>query len=111
VLALDTKLQITGFKGVASGGMADVVVDPRVLFRSAHLLGVASVIVAHNHPSGDSTPSPEDRALTKQLAACRDMLDLRVRDHWSWVGMSSASASMGSYGEPRERVVRGRDYD
>jgi DNA repair protein RadC len=81
VLALNTKLQITGFKVIASGGMAGVIVDRRVLFRAALLLGATSVIVAHNHPSDDCTPSPEDRALTQQLLAAGRMLDLQVHDH------------------------------
>ena len=61
--------------------MEGVVVDRRVLFRAALLLGATSVVVAHNHPSGDSTPSPEDRALTRQLVAVGQMLDLQVHDH------------------------------
>ena len=69
LLALSTQLNITGFTIVASGGLAGVVVDRRVLFRAALLLGATSILVAHNHPSGDSTPSPEDRALTRQLVA------------------------------------------
>ena len=81
VLALDTMLQITGFKVASSGGMAGVVVDRRVLFRAALLLGATSVIVAHNHPGGDCTPSVEDRALTQQLVAAGRMLDLQVHDH------------------------------
>jgi DNA repair protein RadC len=81
LLALDTELHVTGFKVVASGGMEGVVVDRRVLFRAALLLGATSVIVAHNHPSGDCTPSREDRALTQQLVAAGRMLDLHVHDH------------------------------
>jgi DNA repair protein RadC len=81
VLALDTKLHVTGFKVIASGGMAGVVVDRRVLFRAALLLGATSVVLAHNHPSGDSTPSQEDRALTRPLVAAGRMLDLQVHDH------------------------------
>jgi DNA repair protein RadC len=81
VLALDAKLGITGYKVVSSGGMASTFVDSRILFRSALLLGAASILLAHNHPSGDSTPSPEDRALTRQLVAAGRMLDLQVHDH------------------------------
>ena len=80
VLALNTKLHVTGFKVIASGGMAGVEVDRRVLFRAALLLGATSVVVAHNHPSGDATPSAEDRALTRRLVAAGRMLDLQVHD-------------------------------
>ena len=81
LLALDQKLAVTGFKVVSSGGMASTIVDPRIVFRSALLLGAASIIVGHNHPSGIATPSPEDRALTRRLVACGEMLDLSVLDH------------------------------
>ena len=81
LLALSTQLHITGFKIVSSGGLASTTVDARVVFRSALLLGAASVLVAHNHPSGVAVPSPEDRALTRQLVAGGKFLDLHVRDH------------------------------
>jgi DNA repair protein RadC len=81
LLALDTKLAVTGYKIVSWGGMASTVVDPRIVFRSALLLGAASVLVAHNHPSGVAEPSAEDRALTRTLVAAGNVLDLRVQDH------------------------------
>ena len=98
VLALDTKLQVTGFKVISSGSMAGVVVDRRVLFRAALLLGATSVIVAHNHPSGVATPSPEDRALTQQLVTAGRMLDLQVHDH---VILGRDVYSFLQHGEPR----------
>lgn len=81
LLALDTQLSITGYKIVSSGGMSSTTVDARIVFRSALLLGAASIILAHNHPSGSSTPSAEDRALTKRLVAADDALELPVLDH------------------------------
>ena len=81
LLALSTQLHVTGYKVVSSGRMASTLVDSRILFRSALLLGAASILLAHNHPSGVATPSAEDRALTRRLVACGDMLDLRVLDH------------------------------
>ena len=81
LLALSTQLHVTGYKVVSSGGMASTFVDSRILFRSALLLGAASILLAHNHPSGVSTPSPEDRALTRRLVAGGQLLDLEVRDH------------------------------
>ena len=98
LLALDTKLKVTGFKVVSSGSMAGVVVDRRVLFRAALLLGVTSVIVAHNHPSGDCMPSQEHRALTQQLVAAGRMLDLPVHDH---LVLKRDVYSFAQYGELR----------
>ncbi len=81
MLALDTQNAVRGFKVVATGGQAASVVDPKTLFRDALLLGAASLIVAHNHPSGDPTPSREDLRLTRQLSQAGKLLDLRVHDH------------------------------
>jgi DNA repair protein RadC len=81
VLALGTKLAITGFKVVSSGGISGTVVDPRIVFRSALLLGAESILVAHNHPSGVAEPSADDRGLTRTLVAAGRMLDLPVQDH------------------------------
>lgn len=57
------------------------VVGPREVFREAVRAAAASVIVAHNHPSGDPTPSPEDISITQKLAQVGNMLDIPVLDH------------------------------
>ena len=80
-LALDTRQKPIGYKAVASGGMAAAPVDARVLFRAALLLGAARIIIAHNHPSGNCEPSPEDRALTRRLVDAGKVLDCCVLDH------------------------------
>jgi DNA repair protein RadC len=98
LLALSTQLHITGYKIVSSGGLASTTVDSRVVFRSALLLGAASIILGHNHPSGVAVPSPEDRALTRRLVACGDMLDLRVQDH---IILGRDVYSFGARGELR----------
>ena len=67
ILTLDAKHQVTGFKHIASGGQASTLVDAKVLFRAALALGASSIILSHNHPTGDTTPSPEDVRLTRQL--------------------------------------------
>ncbi len=51
------------------------------VFREAVTRNCAAVIVAHNHPSGDPTPSPEDVAVTRQLVAAGKLLDIEVLDH------------------------------
>jgi DNA repair protein RadC len=61
-------------------------------------LGAASILLAHNHPSGVATPSPEDRALTRRLVACGDMLDLRVLDQ---LILGRDVYSFGPHGELR----------
>jgi DNA repair protein RadC len=56
-------------------------VHPREVFRIAIALGAAAIVVAHNHPSGDASPSAEDHAVTRQLVAAGRILDLPVHDH------------------------------
>jgi len=66
---------------VSEGTLSASLVHPREVFKPAILESAASVILLHNHPSGDPTPSREDLRLTRQLADCARLLDLRVHDH------------------------------
>ena len=56
-------------------------VHPREVFQAAILAGAAAVILVHNHPSGDPTPSADDRVVTDQLVAAGRLLDVPVHDH------------------------------
>jgi DNA repair protein RadC len=66
---------------VSEGTLSSSLVHPREVFRPALLEPAASIILLHNHPSGDPTPSREDVRLTRQLAECARLLDLRLNDH------------------------------
>jgi DNA repair protein RadC len=66
---------------VSEGTLSASLVHPREVFKPAILEPAASVILLHNHPSGDPTPSREDVRLTRQLAECAKLLDLRIHDH------------------------------
>lgn len=66
---------------VSTGTLTASLVHPREVFKPALLRGAASVIVVHNHPSGDPTPSKEDLELTRQLAKSAALLELRLHDH------------------------------
>jgi DNA repair protein RadC len=66
---------------VSEGTLSASLVHPREVFKPALLESAASVILLHNHPSGDPTPSGEDVRLTRQLVECADLLGLRVHDH------------------------------
>ena len=63
------------------GSVNVTLVHPREVFKPAILLNAAAIIVAHNHPSGDPTPSPEDRALTARLIEAGRLLGIEVLDH------------------------------
>jgi len=81
VMFLNVKNQCIGVNLVAMGSLTGVEVHPREVFRGAILAGAATIILVHNHPSGDTTPSPEDIALTQRLKAVGDLLGVPVLDH------------------------------
>jgi DNA repair protein RadC len=66
---------------ISEGTLSASLVHPREVFKPAILESAASVILLHNHPSGDPTPSREDVRLTRQLVECARLLDLRIHDH------------------------------
>ena len=81
MLALDTKNKVIGIFEISRGSLNASIIHPRDIFQRAILVNAASVILAHNHPSGDPTPSPEDVALTKKLAEAGRVMDITVLDH------------------------------
>ena len=81
MLALDTKNKVIGVFNISTGSLNASIIHPRDVFQRAILSNAASVILVHNHPSGDPTPSSEDLELTKKLAAAGKMLDIDVLDH------------------------------
>jgi DNA repair protein RadC len=81
VAVLDAQLRLERDILVSRGILNSSLVHPREVFREAIAERAAAVILVHNHPSGDPTPSPDDQAVTKQLAGCGQMLDIPVHDH------------------------------
>jgi DNA repair protein RadC len=81
LLALDTRSQVLRDVLVTRGLLDSSLVHPREVFRAAIAEAAAGIILVHNHPSGDPTPSAEDRAVTRQLVAAGQLLDLPVYDH------------------------------
>jgi DNA repair protein RadC len=82
VLMLNAKNRLVAFHRVSTGTLSGTLVQPREVFGPAlRTMGVASIVLVHNHPSGDPTPSREDIRLTRQLAESGRLLDLPVHDH------------------------------
>lgn len=81
VLLLDTQNQIIGIHTVTVGTLDASLIHPREAFKPAILANAASVLLAHNHPSGDPAPSAEDRAVTRQLRSAGSLLGIEVLDH------------------------------
>jgi DNA repair protein RadC len=80
VLCLTTKHRFLAFHEVARGSLDACVVHPREVFKAAILANAAAVIFAHNHPSGDPEPSPDDIQLTQRLVAAGALLGIDVLD-------------------------------
>ncbi len=72
---------IIAFNFVSTGGTAGTVVDPKMVFQAALLCNASSIILAHNHPSGNLTPSEQDKRLTERLTRIARDLDIPVLDH------------------------------
>jgi len=81
VLALGSQSQILGDRLITRGILNSSLVHPREVFRAAIAEAAAGIIVVHNHPSGDPTPSADDRAVTRQLVDAGRLLDVPVYDH------------------------------
>lgn len=80
-ICLDSKNKIKLIDCVSIGSLTASIVHPRETFRRAIIEGAASIILGHNHPSGDPTPSREDIELIKRLQAAGDILAIKVLDH------------------------------
>lgn len=80
-LAIDVRGGVLAELEIARGQLSGVEVHPRELFRPLIRLGAAGVVVAHNHPSGDPTPSPEDILLTGRLREVGQLVGIPLIDH------------------------------
>jgi DNA repair protein RadC len=81
VLLLNTQNEVLRQLQVTRGTLDASLVHPREVFRPAIAEAAASVILLHNHPSGDPTPSAEDRAVTRQLVGAGELVGIEVLDH------------------------------
>lgn len=80
VILLDTRNRYMGHHIVSVGTVNASLSHPRETFRTAILSGAVAILLAHNHPSGDPTPSEEDREITQRMVAAGEILGIRVLD-------------------------------
>ena len=81
VLLLDTKQRLLSYHKISKATLDKTVVHPRDVFRPAITHAAASIILLHNHPSGDAEPSEADMLLTRELLMCSKVLDIPIIDH------------------------------
>jgi len=81
VIHVDTRMKILSVEPIAVGGLNISYVNMRELFKGAIVANASSIILAHNHPSGDATPSPEDVSLTRKVKEAGKILGIEVLDH------------------------------
>ena len=80
-LILNAKYEVISKEFISKGGIMAANVDPRDVFRPAVKRGAIGIILAHNHPSGDPTPSEDDIYATKRIEQCGEMIGIKVVDH------------------------------
>jgi DNA repair protein RadC len=81
LLSLNTKNGVKAIRTISIGSLNANVVHPREVFRAAILDSASHIIVSHNHPSGDPTPSKEDIEITKKLVEASNILGITLLDH------------------------------
>ena len=81
ILLLNRGNKVIGYKIVSTGGVAGTVADPKIIFQTALKTHASYIILAHNHPSGNTRPSDADILLTKSLKEAGIFLQLNIIDH------------------------------
>ena len=106
IVLLDAKHRVMRTAVLAVGTLNSSVVEPRDVFREAAIGGATAIVIFHNHPSGDPTPSPEDVALTRRLVAAGSLIGIDVVDH-----VILGDVRYCSIKETRQRVSRVLYFD
>src|SRR5690606_18526312 len=81
VIPVNQRGRPLGIVEITRGLVDTTLVHPREVFRVAIAYSASAIFIAHNHPSGDPTPSAEDRAVTRQIVQAGQLLDIPVHDH------------------------------
>ena len=98
-LLLDTKYQLIRIEEISLGSLNESIAHPREIFRPALVHSAYALIMAHNHPSGDPSPSEADRKLTRRLVEVGGLLQIQVLDHIIIGSMLAGKPSYYSFKE------------
>ena len=81
IILLNAKNEMIGVNIVSIGALSSASVHPREVLKPAILANSAAMVLSHNHPSGDLTPSPEDLAITKKIVQASEAIGIQVHEH------------------------------
>lgn len=81
VLLLNNANKIIGYTTISEGGLTSTIVDVRMILQTALVSNATSIILTHNHPSGNPRPSGHDDNLTKKIKSACELMDIRLLDH------------------------------
>ena len=99
VMYLNNANKVIGVYRMSKGGLTGTVVDPRIILGTALKVAATSIMLAHNHPSGQLQPSQADLALTRKLANAAAFVDIRVNDHIILSGTGKGYYSFADNGD------------
>ena len=99
VILLDTRYRLLHIEEVSLGSLNESIAHPREIFRPALTYSAHAVIVVHNHPSGDASPSQTDHSLTRRLAEAAELLQIKLLDHIIIGAPSEGNAGYFSFKE------------
>lgn len=112
IITLDSRLNIMGHHVIAQGGASEVHVKPREVMRPAILDLASAIICAHNHPSGEATPSADDLVLTTRLIIAGEVIGIKVLDHLvvakdGYTSMHESNYGVWEQAQLMQRTVQG----
>lgn len=81
VLLLNQANKLIGYTTISEGGLTSTIVDVRVVMQTALVSNATAIILAHNHPSGNTRPSGQDDSLTRKIKSACELMDIRLLDH------------------------------
>ena len=99
VILLDTRYHLIRIEEVSIGSVNESIAHPRDVFRPAVVSSAYAMIVVHNHPSGDPSPSQADHSLTRRLAEAADLMKIKLLDHIIIGGQSNSGPGYFSFKE------------
>jgi DNA repair protein RadC len=109
VLLLDSRQKLLGIHECARGGVANVPIEVQEVFRVAIVVGARAILLAHNHPSGECSPSPEDVAFTARVQEASALLGIPLLDHV--VVAENGYYSFADAGDLLTRTARPTPFD